>query len=213
MPEYGRNIQLMVEYVRKIQDKEERQAYAESVVDLMMRMNPGNKHMEDYHEKLWRHFFHIAEYEIDVETPTGEVPTLETNFKKPDTIPYPHHDMRFRHYGYNIQRMVESALAMEDGPVKDGYFRVIGSYMKLAYKTWNKEHYVSDDIIKEDLTALTKGAFKFDPDITLDVLANPVRRRNKRVAGPQPTNQYRDNRRGRGNYRNNRNNNNRNRRH
>jgi hypothetical protein len=34
---------------------------------------------------------------------------------------------------------------------------VIASYMKLAYKTWNKEHYVSDDIVKEDLEILSNG--------------------------------------------------------
>ncbi|MBP6824977.1 MAG: DUF4290 domain-containing protein, partial [Saprospiraceae bacterium] len=31
------------------------------------------------------------------------------------------------------------------------------SYMKLAYKTWNREHYVSDDVVKEDLEILSDG--------------------------------------------------------
>jgi len=212
MPEYGRNIQLMIREVKKIEDKELRQAHAEEVVELMNRMNPRNKQMEDYIDKLWKHFFHIAEYEIEVDTPSGETPTLDTNLLKPDRVPYPHHKMRFRHYGFNIQRMIDSALLMEDGPVKDGYFRVIGSYMKLAYKTWNKEHYVSDEIIKEDLASLTGGKFRIDEDTALDVLANPtVKRRNKRPNGHQ-NNNYRNNNRRNGGYRNNRNNNNRNRR-
>lgn len=216
LPEYGRNIQLMIREVKKIEDKDKKQAYANEVVDLMQRMNPRNKQMEDYIDKLWKHFFHIAEYEIDVETPSGSQPTAETNFVKPDRVPYPHHAMKFRHYGFNIQRMIESAMAMEDGPVKDGYFRVIGSYMKLAYKTWNKEHYVSDDIIKEDLESLTNGKFKFDADTQLDILANPItKRRNSNKRSNSHQNNSRSNNRNNrgGGYRGNNNrNNNRNRR-
>ena len=33
----------------------------------------------------------------------------------------------------------------------------IAAYMKLAYKTWNREHYVSDEVIKTDLAALSGG--------------------------------------------------------
>ena len=46
---------------------------------------------------------------------------------------------------------------MPDGPKKEGFVEVIASYMKLAYKTWNREHYVSDDIVKEDLEILSDG--------------------------------------------------------
>ena len=46
---------------------------------------------------------------------------------------------------------------MPEGSKKEGFVEVIASYMKLAYKTWNKEHYVSDDIVKEDLESLSDG--------------------------------------------------------
>lgn len=174
MPEYGRNIQLMVEYVRRIEDREERQAYAEKVVKLMMVMNPSNKALEDYVDKLWTHFFQIAEFQIDVDTPSGVVPTLDTYKKVPDILGYPHEDMRFRHYGFYIQKMLKKALAMEDEEKKDGYIRIIGSYMKLAYKTWNREHYVSDEIIKEDLMSLSNGQAVVDADTHLDLLSNPT---------------------------------------
>ncbi|QLH30054.1 MAG: DUF4290 domain-containing protein [Candidatus Parvibacillus calidus] len=47
---------------------------------------------------------------------------------------------------------------MEDGPVKTEFVEVIGAYMKLAYKTWNKEHFVSDEMIRQDLYNMTRGA-------------------------------------------------------
>lgn len=189
MPEYGRNIQLMVEFVRTIEDKEERQAYAEKVVQLMQMMNPSNKLLEDYIDKLWTHFFQIAEFDIDVVPPNGIVPTEETAMKKPDQIDYPHSQMKFRHYGHYIQKMLTKALAMEDEEKRDGYFRTIGSYMKLAYKTWNREHYVSDEIIKEDLVALSNGAVKLDVDVNLDLLAQPTRSNHKRNNSRRGSNQ------------------------
>lgn len=216
MPEYGRNIQLMVEYVREIEDREERQAYAEKVVKLMQVMKPSNKALEDYVDKLWTHFFQIAEFEIDVDTPTGVTPTYENNKKIPEILGYPHEEMRFRHYGFYIQKMLKSAMAMEDEEKKAGYFRTIGSYMKLAYKTWNREHYVSDEIIKEDLMALTNGEVKLDEETSLDLLANPINKRRPSNTRRQNNNQKSGyNRGGRnqgrsgGNYRKNNNNKNR----
>lgn len=182
MPEYGRNVQLMVNYAKSIEDKDYRQAFCEKLVDLMYQMNPQNKNVEDYRVKLWRHVFHIANYDLDVETPFGETPKPEDSRKKPDMVSYPHNDTRFRHYGHNVQKLIEKALSMEDGPVKDGFINVIGSYMKLAYKTWLREHYVSDDLIKEDLSLLSGGKLSVEKTISLDTLANPQRRRNKRVS-------------------------------
>jgi len=204
MPEYGRNIQLMIQHIGEIEDDEERQAYAEKVVGLMSLMNPRNKQLEDHIDKLWKHFFHIGDYKVNVLPPSGEAVTLEENTLKPEILGYPHHRMRFRHYGFYIQRMIKSAMEMEDEDKRDGYFRIIGSYMKLAYKTWNREHYVSDDIIKEDLQALTEGKYTFDEDTALDILAAPVRRKPQRRNN---SNNYRNNRNsgGRNNYRNNRN--------
>lgn len=182
MPEYGRNIQLMVQHAKTIEDPEYRQAFCERLIDLMYQMNPQNKNVEDYRVKLWRHIFQIAEFDLDVQTPFAEQPTPETARKKPDIVGYPHSDTRFRHYGHNVQKMIERALSMEDGPVKDGFVNVIGSYMKLAYKTWLREHYVSDDLIKEDLSLLSGGKLSVEKTMSLDTLANPQRRRNKRVS-------------------------------
>jgi hypothetical protein len=62
-----------------------------------------------------------------------------------------------RHYGNSVHALIQKAIEMPDGPKKEGFVEVIASYMKLAYKTWNKEHYVSDDIVKEDLEILSNG--------------------------------------------------------
>ena len=67
---------------------------------------------------------------------------------------------------------------MEDGELKDAFVEVIGSYMKMAYKTWNREHYVSDEIIIEDLASLSEGEFQLNKeDVKLDTLARANDRR------------------------------------
>lgn len=171
IPEYGRNVQAMIRFAREVPDRVARQRYIEQIVALMMQMHPQNRNLDDYREKMWKHVFRIAEYKIDVMPPNGEIPKPEDSRKRPDKVPYPTKETKFRHYGHNVQRLVAKALQMEDGPKKEGFVQVIGSYMKLAYKTWNREHYVSDDIIIEDLEHLSGGKLKMMEDAYLDNLS------------------------------------------
>ena len=108
---------------------------------------------------------------------------------------------------------------MEEGPIKDGFVSAIGSYMKLAYKTWNKEHYVSDDIIKTDLLAISDGKLSLDDDASISNIHyrpdNRDSRRNDKDRGRndrRPNNMNRpnnnNNRFGNNNRNNNNNNNN-----
>jgi hypothetical protein len=171
IPEYGRNVQNMIRYARTIPNREERQHFIEQVVALMMQMHPQNRNLEDYRDKLWKHVFRIAEYDLDVLPPNGEIPSPESRVKRPERVPYPTKESKYRHYGHNVQKLIDKAISMEEGPKKDGFVHVIGSYMKLAYKTWNREHYVSDDIILDDLEALSKGKLKMIDDVSLDNLS------------------------------------------
>ncbi len=180
IPEYGRHVQNMVRYARAIENNEERQHFIEEVVRLMMQMHPQNRNLDDYRGKMWKHVFRIAEYDLDVMPPSGEIPTEEDKRKRPERVPYPAKAKKFRHYGHNVLTLIEKAIAMEDGPKKDGFVQVIGSYMKLAYKTWNREHYVSDDTIIEDLHTLSDGQLVPIEDASLDNLTRSNMRRNTR---------------------------------
>lgn len=171
IPEYGRNIQAMIRFARDLPTRAERQRYIEEIVILMMQMHPQNRNLEDYRDKMWKHVFRIAEYNLDVMPPNGEIPKPEDSRKRPEKVPYPTKETKFRHYGHNVQRLIARALQMEEGPKKEGFVQVIGSYMKLAYKTWNREHYVSDDIIIEDLEHLSGGKLKVLEDASLDNLS------------------------------------------
>ena len=122
-------------------------------------------------------------------------------------VAYPHQNVRFRHYGSNIHRMIEKALAMEDEEKKMGFAYVIGSYMKLAYKTWNREHYVSDNIIKEDLETLSNGQLVLEDETSFKTptFANNRGRRTTNNSGRNSGGRGRSNQRsgGRGGRHNN----------
>ena len=189
MPEYGRNVQQLVRHAQQIQDPAYRQQFCEEIIDLIQQLYPQAKNVEDYRSKLWQHLFHIAKYNLDATTPSGVVPTPETARKKPERVPYPQQDTRFRHYGNNLHKLILRARDMEPGSIKDGFVHTIGSYMKLAYKTWNREHYVSDEVIKTDLDILSNGRLSLDDNTRIDGLANSTRARREsdRSAGRDNT--------------------------
>lgn len=179
MPEYGRNVQQLVRHAQQIQDPAYRQQFCEEIIDLIQQLYPQSKNVEDYRSKLWQHLFHIAKYNLDAVTPSGIVPTPETARKKPERVPYPQQDTRFRHYGNNLHKLILRARDMDAGPIKDGFVHTIGSYMKLAYKTWNREHYVSDEVIKIDLDILSNGRLSLEENSRIDGLANSTRARRE----------------------------------
>lgn len=192
MSEYGRNIQMMVDYAKTIEDPEYRQAFAERIILLMHQMHPQNRSIDDYRAKLWKHIFRIADYELDVVPTEGETPKKEDKLKRPQGMDYPEKAARFRHYGHNVQKLIEKALQMEDGPVKDGFVSAIGSYMKLAFRTWNREHFVSDEAIIADLESYSKGKLKLAEGSTFNNFVNNTRdnKSNSRKRGSKDS--YRD---------------------
>jgi len=157
-PEYGRSIQEMLLHAKTIESPQKRQKTVESIIGLMIQLGPqGNRNMDDYREKLWNHVFALTNYELEVNVPSGIIIRREEDRAKPQPLGYPTTATRMRHYGNSVHALIQKAIDMPEGPKREGFVEVIASYMKLAYKTWNKEHYVSDDIVKEDLEILSNG--------------------------------------------------------
>jgi len=49
---------------------------------------------------------------------------------------------------------------------------VIAAYMKLAYRTWNQDSNVNDNVIKADLKRISDGGLELGPDEAINYLAN-----------------------------------------
>jgi hypothetical protein len=171
--EYGRTIQELVEFAKKIENPEEKQAYFNEIIEIITRMNTEGKKTTEYKEKVWRHLFKIANYELDgVIMPNGEIPQPKVSNFKPPRVDYPESETKFRHYGHLIHKMIDKALEMESGPMRMEFTIIIASFMKMAYKTWSPEHYMNENMIRLDLETLSKGQLKLPDDISIDALYN-----------------------------------------
>ncbi len=174
IPEYGRHIQNMIAHAKTIEDPIKRQKTADAIVELMNQMVPQARHVENYKDKLWKHFFRIAEYDINVLAANGEKPEEVPAYVQPASLPYSQSKIPYRHYGKNISAMIKKAIEMEDGPKKDGFVHIIAAYMKLAYKNWNRDHYVSDDNIRADIKMISDGKLNLPENANLDILGSPT---------------------------------------
>ncbi len=179
IPEYGRHVQNLINHAKGIEDKEQRQLEVNTIANLMIQMHPQHKNLLEYRDKIWKHIFRIANYDLDVETPSGVRPTPEEDDLKPDIVSYPKRNSTFRHYGSYLKSMIEKANAIEEEPKRLAYYKVIGSFMKMAYKNWNREHYVNDEIIKADLKKISEGTIVIAENVSLDGLLDSIEKRRK----------------------------------
>jgi hypothetical protein len=171
IPEYGRHIQEMINYAKEIEKLEERQHFIEQIVHLMMQMNPNSANTTDYKITLWKHVFRIADYELEGIVPTvGDIPKPEDARLRPENVEYQKGIQNYRHYGKYIRALIDKALAMEDVEQRNEFLKIIGSYMKMAYRNWNREHFVSDEIVLGDLKVLIDGRCELPEDLALDFL-------------------------------------------
>ena len=155
LPEYGRNIHMMVEYLKTIEDREERNRLAHAVVAVMGNLNPHLRDINDFKHKLWDHIALIANFDIDIDYPY-DPPRPETFIEKPRQVGYGTHTIKYRHYGKSIEMMIDAALELPESPEKDALLNVVANHMKKSYLTWNRES-VDDEVILKDLTVLSKG--------------------------------------------------------
>jgi hypothetical protein len=179
--EYGRSVQDLVNYAKGIEKVEEKQAYFDEIIELILRMKVNGKKSSEYKEKVWRHIFKIANFELDgIVMPNGEIPKPKKDNFKPPRVDYPTSEKKFRHYGHNIQSLIKEAIAMEEGPKKEEIIRVIASFMKLAYKTWNPEHYMNESMIRLDLETLSDGKLSISSEIDLDSIGGIQLKKKKK---------------------------------
>lgn len=165
LPEYGRNVQKMVDHVKSIEDRNERNRAAKTVIQIMGNLNPHLRDEGDFKHKLWDHLALIADFDLDIDSP---YPTPErTKFiEKPNQVPYKQGDIRFLHYGRIIELMIDAAIEMKEGDEKEYLTTLIVNQMKKAYVTWNRSQ-VADEVIIGDLKILSRGRLKITDGVKI----------------------------------------------
>ena len=178
MPEYGRNIQMMVEYCKSILSKEERNEVAKTIVEFMGQRNPHLRDEENYKHKLWDHLYILADYDLDVDAPYP-FPTKDELAQKPNRMDYPSFDNEYKFYGKSILQLIDRAIELEEGEEKEALIQVIANNMKKSYNVYNKEH-VQDEVIFRHLKELSQDKLDLTGIETLDKSKIYHPSRNKR---------------------------------
>jgi hypothetical protein len=178
MPEYGRNIQMMVEYCKSLPSKEERNEVAKTIVEFMGQRNPHLRDEENYKHKLWDHLYILADYDLDVDAPYP-FPTKDELAQKPNRMDYPSFDNEYKFYGKSILQLIDRAIELEEGEEKEALIQVIANNMKKSYNVYNKEH-VQDEVIFRHLKELSQDKLDLTGIETLDKSKIYHPNRNKR---------------------------------
>jgi hypothetical protein len=165
LPEYGRNVQKMVDHIKTIEDRDERNRAAKTIIQIMGNLNTQIRDVGDYKHKLWDHLSLIANFELDIDSPYP-VPEPSKFVEKPKQVPYRQGEIRFLHYGRIIELMINAASAMEDGEEKEYFTNLIVNQMKKSYVTWNRGQ-VADEVIIGDLKLLSKGKLKITEGVKI----------------------------------------------
>ncbi len=214
MREYGRYVQKVIDHAITLEDKKERQAVAESNIQLMGILNPQLRNTADYKQKLWDHLFIISKFQLEVDSPYP-IPTEATARIKPSHMPYPQKRIKLKHYGRNVESLVKKAIEMEDGGKKELFTEIIGNFMKMAYKNWSNEE-VSNDLIKEDMKSISGGELEISEEMNIESMTRNQQKQQRKFPQNNSNNRNknkfnRNNNNRNSNNRNNNNNNNRNR--
>ncbi len=155
LPEYGRHIHKLVDYIVNIKDREERNRATKQLINVMGNLNPHLRDVSDFKHKLWDHLAIISDFKLDIDSPYP-VPTRAILTEKPRRVPYNQGPITYKHYGKVLERMVKRATEMPENDEKKVLTEALANLMKKQYLTWNREA-VNDSNILKDLSELSKG--------------------------------------------------------
>lgn len=178
IPEYGRNVQKMVEHALTIEDREKRTAYVNLIITAMYNVNPDAKTIVDFKHKLWDHLFIISDYKLDVDSPYP-MPDKQERLNPPQPLKYKNSNIKFGPYGKVLENMIEKVIEMEDNEEKQTLIALIAQQLKKSYLQWNRDS-VDDELILKHFEELSKGQLKLHEDFKLNTTKNILNNNNRK---------------------------------
>ncbi len=164
MPEYGRNIQNMVDHLCTIEDREKRNRMSQTIIDVMGNLYPYLRDYAEYKHKLWDHLAIMTDFKLDIDYPY-ELPSPDILTTKPNTIEYNQSNIKIKHYGLITEKLISAAIEMS-GEEQRVLVEQIANQMKKLYMVWNKDA-VEDEKIFSDIEELSGKRLKVPHDLQL----------------------------------------------
>lgn len=162
LPEYGRLVHEMVKICTTIEDRDQRNEFAASIVETMKAMTQEKGKQPD-DKKYWDHLYVISGYKLDIDSPFGQ-PEENVFNQKPEKIPYVSSDFTRRHYGSILQKMVRQIALMPNSEEKDGCVELLANQIKKLLVMNNAEN-ANDERVYADLDAISGGNISVEPGI------------------------------------------------
>ncbi len=160
LPEYGRNMQEMVNHIKTIEDRELRNKAAHTMITVMGNLNPHLRDVNDFKHKLWDQLYQMADFDLDIDSPYP-TPMRETFEAKPKQIPYVEEKLHYKYLGRIMQKLIDAAVKIEDKDEQNELVSLLTTHMKKLYVIWNKDD-VQDAYIFDKLNELSKGELQVE---------------------------------------------------
>ena len=135
MPEYGRSVQNMVDHALQIENREERQRCANTIIKIMGNMYPLLRDLPDFKQKLWDHLAIMSDFKLDIDYPY-EIIKQDTLNSSPERIPYSNGRIKYRHYGYFLEELIRKAMELPEGEERAQLIHLIAIQMRKNFITW-----------------------------------------------------------------------------
>ena len=162
MPEYGREVQNMVDICGQLDTKAMRQSCAETIVTIMERMFPQNHEDVDYKHKLWDHLAIMSDFKLDIDWPY-DITQANKIASKPNPMAYPMTKISVRHYGHIMAEVFERLKTMEPGEERDELVRLTANQMHRNLVQWSHGS-CDEQKVASDLARFTDGRIQLNLD-------------------------------------------------
>ena len=162
LPEYGREIQKMVNYCMTLPDRDARLRCAYAIIDTMEQMNPQLTQIDNYKQKLWNQLALISDFKLDIDWPV-DISKAKVISEKPQPLKHETGTIPVRHYGQLVFELLGKLKTMEPGEERDQLMALTANQMKRDLVQWG--HGLCDDEkVASDLANFTDGKIQLDLD-------------------------------------------------
>lgn len=154
-PEYGRNVQMLVDYACNITDPVDRKKSVMAIIAVMGNLNPQLRDNPDFKHILWDHLAIMSDFRLAEYSPYP-IPDKDNLHGKPAPIERYDKDMKYPTFGRIIENLMDKAKTIDDPERRNIMIKNITNHMKKSYLLWNKEN-INDEVIFSVLKEISRG--------------------------------------------------------
>lgn len=163
--DYGRGIEGLIQKAKTIENREERNLAAQTIVEMMSRVVPRSRENAGWKRRMWDHMMVLSDWELDVDWPVWAGKKPETRPEEemkmsPRRLQYKNHRVKYRHYGRIVETLVERAKTMEEGAERDELVHQLIEAMKKGYSSWNNAT-ITPDVLFNQLYEMSDGVLDY----------------------------------------------------